>query len=181
MNLIFRFIWTLLFSRFESKVDLLQESTTTFRVLPTDIDVLMHMNNGVYFSLMDLARINFMIRNQTFPRLKQNLVYPVVASEMMRFRKSIQLFQRFEITTRIMGWDNKFFYVAHHFKCKNKVLALSIVKARFLRKSAGSIDPQEVIKLIGVDIQSPPLPDWVKSWQHADKEFHDESLGNPNS
>jgi len=41
----------------------------TFRVVPTDLDVLGHMNNGVYFSLMDLGRIDLMIRTGAWKRL----------------------------------------------------------------------------------------------------------------
>src|SRR5690348_8261743 len=100
MNLFWRFLRIILFSRFSSHLGLFDESSIFFRVLPTDIDVLMHMNNGRYLSLLDLARVDFMIRNKVFPILKQHKIYPVVASEMIRFKKSIGLFKRFEVSTR---------------------------------------------------------------------------------
>ena len=109
MNLIWRLLWTILFSRFSKPLGLFDEGSTTFCVLFTDVDVLLHMNNGRYFSLMDLARINFMIRNKAFYTLKKHRIYPVVASEMIRFKKSLNLFQYFQLTTRIIGWDENSF------------------------------------------------------------------------
>lgn len=176
MNLIWRFLWVILFSRFAPAVKLFDEGSIKLRVLPTDIDVLMHMNNGRYFSMTDLARIDFMIRNKTVPKLRKHRVYPVVASAMIRFRKSLQLFTRFEITTRMIGWDDKFFYIVHHFKYRGEIYALSLIKACCLRKSTGLMKPQDVLALLGVAIDSPPIPTWVKEWQHADQAFHDEAI-----
>jgi len=41
----------------------------TFRVLPTDLDVLGHMNNGVYLSIMDLGRMDLLQRSGVWSRL----------------------------------------------------------------------------------------------------------------
>ena len=176
MNLIWRFLWVILFSKFETPVHLFDESSIHFRVLPTDVDLLWHMNNGRYFSLMDLARLNFTIRNKIFPLLRKNKIYAVAASEMIRFKKSLDLFHRFEIKTKLLGWDNKFFYIAHYFKKQNKIYAISLVKGCFLHKKTGLLNPNHVLSLIGHLHTSPSLPEWVKNWQSADQDFHDETL-----
>lgn len=176
MNLIWRFLWVMLFSRFSSELKGLSESSISFRVLPTDIDLLLHMNNGRYFSLLDLARIDFSIRNQSLPILRKNKIYAVAASEMIRFRKSLNLFQQFEIITRLVGWDNKFFYFTHHFVKNDEVYALCLVKGCFLHKKSGSLNPHDVLKLTGYLNPSPALPDWIKHWQQADSEFYKESM-----
>lgn len=176
MNLIWRFFWVILFSRFEKPLNILDESSITFRVLPTDVDLLMHMNNGRYFSLLDLARINLISRSGVLARLEKNRIYPVVASEMIRFRKSLRLFQRFEISTKIIGWDEMFYYIIHHFKVGNDVYALCIVKARMLRKGGGKVSPSELATIIGMNPESPPIPDWIQYWQRADKEFYDDTI-----
>lgn len=175
MNLIWRFIWTYIFSRFSSKVDLFSECAKTFFVLPTDIDVLMHMNNGRYFTIADVARLDFLLRAGAFQTFEKNKVYPVVASEMMRFKKSLRLFQRFQLTTQIMGWDEKFFYILHHYKNNNEVYALGLVKACFIQKGKGPISANQVVNLMGVDQASPPLPEWIMLWQNADQALFNES------
>lgn len=176
MNLIWRFIWIILFSRFSPSAGVLDQTSLSFRVLPTDIDVLMHMNNGRYFSLLDLARIDCMIRNKTFAPLKKHKIYPVVASEMIRFRKSLDLFQHFEITTQLLGWDDKFFYIVHQFKRQQHLYALALVKARMLHKKKGAMSPDEVLKQIGLKLPVPPLPKWVMQWQKGDQGFYEASI-----
>lgn len=172
MNLMWRFLWTFLFARFAEKLSVFDESTIDFYVLPTDIDVLRHLNNGRYFSLMDVARLDFMIRADVFQTLSKNKIFPVVASEMIRFKKSLNLFQRFKIKTRVMGWDDKFFYLMHHFTIKQKVYAVSIVKVAFIRTGHKPITPNDVLDILGLHKKSPVLPEWIKDWQRADQAFY---------
>jgi acyl-CoA thioesterase FadM len=176
MNLIWRFLWVIIFSRFAKTMNFFDVNTTSFRVLPTDIDLLMHMNNGRYLSLMDLARIDFMIRCKVFPILAKNSIYPVIASEMIRFRKSLDLFQRFDISTQLLGWDDKFFYVRQYFKRGNEIYAFGLVKACFLQKSSGLRTPKQILDLISIDQASPALPAWVNNWQLADQAFYNDAV-----
>ncbi len=48
----------------------------TFRVLPTDLDVLGHMNNGVYLSIMDLGRMDLLQRSGIWSRLFGAGIFP---------------------------------------------------------------------------------------------------------
>ena len=176
MNLLWRCLLVMFFSKFSKSLDIFEESTISFRVLPTDIDFLLHMNNGRYFSLMDLARINAVIRNNIYTVLRRHKIYAVAASEMIRFKKSLNLFKRFHITTRLIAWDNKFFYVVHYFKRRDEIYALSLVKGCFVQEKKGVINPARVLEFAGSHASSPPLPEWVKHWQVADRDFHDMSM-----
>jgi acyl-CoA thioesterase FadM len=177
MNLLWRYLWVIFFSRFESKLDVLDECSTTFRVLPTDVDILLHMNNGRYFSFMDLSRTNYSVRSGLHQRFLKHKIYPVIASEMIRFKKSIDLFQSFEITCRLIGWDEKFIYMIQYFKQKNKIHAMGIIKSCFLHKDGHRVSSNELLNVIDKK-DHPPLilPDWVKEWIHADKSFYDEAM-----
>ena len=175
MNLLWRFLYTVLFSRFFKPLSLFDEGSIFFRVYPTDADLLFHMNNGRYFSFMDLGRINLMVRNKTYAIMRTNGLYPVVASEMIRFKKSVNLFKRFELTTKLIGWDEKFFYLVQHFKVKNEVYVLGLVKACFLNHKHKRVNTSELLSLIG-NPDPIEMPDWVKDWQRADQEFHDETM-----
>lgn len=177
MNLLWRFIYILLFSRFNTPTQFMHEGSTRFRVLPTDIDVLLHLNNGRYFSLMDLARINFMIRNGIFAKLKKHHIYPVVASEMIRFKKSLPLFSAFAITTQLLGWDNKFFYIRHTVKRHGEIYAFALMKACFLTKNGTAITTADVLHYADITENSPPLPSWVHTWMDAEQTFYHETLG----
>lgn len=173
MNLIWRFIWAVLFSKYNRPANFKDETSTTFRVLPTDVDLLFHMNNGRYFSFMDLGRINFMIRCGFFKQLREHKIYPVIASEMMRFKKSIGIWKQFSLSTKLLGWDEKFFYLLQQFKNENDdIYAFGLVKACFLTKGK-LLTTSDVLNIIDISENSPTLPDWVKTWVDADKDLHD--------
>lgn len=164
MNLFFRLIWFLSTARFRSPCDLLGPCRTPFRVLPTDLDVLRHVNNGVYLSLLDLARVDLMVRSGLWAALNTRGWYPVVTAETIRFRRSLKLFERFDIETRVIGWDKKAFLVQHRFMRAGNEVAHAVVRARFLKRSGGSVHTQDVLDLGGVSGPPPMLPTWVERW-----------------
>ena len=164
MNLLFRLVCTLLFARFRAALSLHETCVTSFRVAPTDLDVLQHMNNGIYFSLQDLARVDMMIRSGMTPVLSKNGWYPVVVAETIQFKKSLKLFERFSIYTRVVGWNEKQFILEHVFERKGEIVAYGLILARFLKKTGGSVSPEEILKTRGFRAQSPPIPPHVQEW-----------------
>ena len=168
MNLIFRFLILVLTSGFKKKLNPFETCHTKFTVLPTDLDILIHMNNGMYFSLMDLGRVDFMIRTGLWAAISKKNWYPVVVSETMRFKKSLNPFQRFEIRTKTLGWDEKYFYLEQAFYRKDQICALAMVKARFLSKKGELISPQQILDLVTDHKHSPELPEYLKDWLKGD-------------
>ena len=103
MNLLLRLLWLLLTARRRQPASVLGPCESGFRVLPNDLDVLLHMNNGRYFSIMDLARVDLMARSNVWPKLKSRGWYPVVVRETMDFRRSLQLFDCYAVGTTVIG------------------------------------------------------------------------------
>ncbi len=62
MNLIFRLLGLLLTTRWRGRLGPLEESVLKLRVWPVDLDVNLHMNNGRYLSVMDLNRVDVILR-----------------------------------------------------------------------------------------------------------------------
>src|SRR3954464_393805 len=115
MNLLFRLLYLLLFSKHRSRLDLFERCKTPFRVWPSDLDVLRHMNNGKYFSLQDLARVDYMIRTGVAKAMAKNGWYPVVVAETAQFKRSLKVFEKFELTSQVLCWDDKHFVLEHRF------------------------------------------------------------------
>lgn len=176
MNLFFRLLHILIFSRFRSSVGIMEECATPFRVWFTDLDVLRHMNNGVYLSLQDLARVDYMTRAGAARQIAAQGWYPVVASETIRFRRSLQPLQKFEIRTRLISWDDKYLYLEHKFTSREQVIAVGMIRARFLSKAGGTVAPQDLMKALNLNLQPPAFPDHLTSWISADQ-GHSKSLG----
>ncbi len=90
------------------------------RVWPNDLDIFLHVNNGVYLTMMDLGRTDMMLRSGIFQPIRKKGWYPVVAAETIRFQRSLKLFQKFSITTEVVGWDEKSIYMQQVFHCNNR-------------------------------------------------------------
>lgn len=139
----------------------------TLRTLPTDLDLLGHMNNGRYASLFDLGRFDLLIRTGFWELLNQKQWYAVVASETITFRKSLELWQRFTVESRLLAHDDKSVYMVHRAVVKGEIYAEMIVRARFLRRSGGIVSHEELFAALGRHDDLPPLEPWMSEWAAA--------------
>lgn len=135
--------------------------------LPTDLDILMHMNNGRYLSLLDLGRWDLLIRTGLFDAMKQRGWYAVVSSETITFRKSLELWQRFDVESRMVGHDHKALFMEHRAVVDGEVYARVIMRARVLRRSGGTVTHEELFRELGYPDQVPGVEDWVHDWAKA--------------
>ena len=134
------------------------------RTLPTDIDLLGHMNNGRYGSLFDLGRFDLLIRTGLWDLLNEQKWYAVVASETITFRKSLELWQPFIVESRLLGHDDKSSYLIHRAVVDGEIYAEMIVRARFLRRTGGVVNTAELFEALHRPDNLPPLPQWIVDW-----------------
>ncbi len=179
MNLFLRLFWITIAARFRKSCEPLGPCVTRFHVWPTDLDVFRHMNNGRYFSIMDLGRVDLLIRSGMMRLIRRAGYYPVIAAETIRFRRPLKLFQRFEVETRVIGWDDKAFLMQQRFLRRRKragtmdVIAEGIVRARFVSRR-GAVPATDFLALLGQrDALSPELPEWVAQWNAVQAAFRD--------
>jgi acyl-CoA thioesterase FadM len=144
MHMIWRTLWIFIKKRFMQKSNINDVTEYTMRVLPTDLDLLMHVNNGIYFSLMDFGRWDMVFRNGVYDACYTKGWYAVVAGETIKFRKSLELWDKFTLQTKIVGHDDKNFFVQQKFICKGQLMATGLVKVRFLKKKGGTVSPEEI-------------------------------------
>ena len=155
MNLFFRLFWTLIVARFRPPVGVLGPVHTPFRVLPTDLDVFMHVNNGVYLSMMDLGRVDLMVRSGLLKKLNARGYYPVVVSQTIDYRRSLKLFDKFDIVTRVLSWDEKEITLEQRFVRNRVEVASAQMRSRFLsRHEKGSVPIAAILEIAG----NPPMP-----------------------
>jgi len=140
-----------------------------FRVWPGDIDILFHVNNGVYLSMLDAARVEMLLRTGAFGRMRKRRLYPVVQAQTIRYRRSLRLCERFEIETRIIGWDEQAFLLTHAFSRGDEVVAEAVVRWRFLKRGGGKATSAEVLDLFETPGPSPELPPFVAAWNEEQR------------
>jgi acyl-CoA thioesterase FadM len=173
MNRLFRLLWLALRSRWAPKCPTLGPSTLSMRVWPNDLDVFLHVNNGVYFTLCDLARVDLMLRSGTSGVTAGPRRPFLVAAQTIQLHRPLRLFERFRIETRVLGWDEKAFFVEHRFFGNrpradggDDRVALAVVEGRVFDAKAGPIAPPSVLAQLGLPPESSPLPEWVERWKN---------------
>ena len=173
MHMIFRTLWHLLFVGPRGRrIGFEAVSRSRFRVWPTDLDVLGHMNNGKYLSIMDVGRFDLIQRNGVLDVFRRERWYPVVVSQTISYRKSLNPWKRFWIESRILGFDDRAVYMEQRFvrpdaRRRPEVYARAVVRARILRRSGGTVPMSEVIERTGADPALLTVPADILEWAEA--------------
>ncbi len=176
MNLYFRLIKVVIAAIFGRPIDHLGESTVTLRVWPSDLDFNLHMNNGRYLTLMDLGRFDLMIRGGMLGTVFRRRWMPVLAAATIRFRRSLDPFQRFRLRTRVLGWDARNVIMEQTFETLDgQIAARALVRAVF-RCKGGTVPMKEIAQAAGWSAESPELPDRVTAWLAAEDSMSERNL-----
>ncbi|MCW9034138.1 MAG: thioesterase family protein [Alphaproteobacteria bacterium] len=174
MHLIFRGAFAAVRASRRPQLAPLEESVVSFRVWLNDLDTNFHMTNGRYLTVMDLGKIDLGIRSPFFVTLMRKKKWrPILGGALIRYAAPVHLFEKCTLRTRIVGWDEKWFYMEHRLEVRGKLAALSIVKGLF-RVPGKSISSAEMAVAMGVDPISPQLPQYVADWVDSEKSFDEE-------
>lgn len=142
---------------------LLDESRVSFRVLPTDCDINFHMNNGRYLTFMDLGRVHLMRQVRLIGHIFKNRWMPVLTGAEINFLRSLAPLQKFDLVTRIVTWDEKYFYLEQRFESRGQLCAHGFVKGLFLGP-LGKVGNAEVMAATGYALAPPAMPDELRIW-----------------
>ena len=148
MNLIVRMIALLAASLFKPQLPVANpKNSLTLRVLPNDIDINLHMNNGRYLTICDLTRVDMFIRTGLAKTMVNEKWTPVVSEHTMKYKKALTLFQKYEIRMEVRGWDDRAFHMLHTFLVGNTVVAEGTSLGVIVSKT-GVVPPIEVMKKV---------------------------------
>ena len=153
-------------ARRRPRVGLHDVAVTRERVWLSDLDELRHMNNSVYLALLDHARLDLLLRSGVWPKVRGAGIYPVVTHQTITYRKSLELGDRFQIQTRVAGYDDRAVYLEQRFVRDGEIVARAFVAGRFLRERGGVVPIAELGEVAGVDV-SQPIPAWMADWAAA--------------
>jgi acyl-CoA thioesterase FadM len=162
--MLFRTILHSFLSRFGRRLAYYDVAHTRFRVLPTDLDILRHMNNGVYLSIFDIGRFDLLKRNGVWKIFIDHGWYPVVVSETISFRKSLTLWQRFTVESRILGFDAKAVYVEQRAVVDGEIYAQAFIRGRFLSRKGGTVAIDDLLAAVDTDPAGAGVPEWLLQW-----------------
>jgi acyl-CoA thioesterase FadM len=150
-------------------VGLLEESRLDLRVRLRDCDVLMHVNNGRYLSLMDLGRIDHSGRSGLVALFRERGWSAVAGGVTIRFRRELRWRSRYVLRTRIVGWHDGWCFWEQVFeRADGSLAARAYAKVAPLDAQGRRVDTALVVEALGLDPTSPPLPPGIADWQASD-------------
>lgn len=151
-------------------------------VLPSDIDLHMHMNNSKYLREMDFGRTKLYLDSGLRNMANINVAATLVAAISIRYRKSFQLWQRFSLSTKMVHWDDKAVYLEQRFVGSDGfTYAVAMVKM-VMKSKRGRISPVDAIKMMaakeGGQVKCPPItPEfecWIESLEKSSESMKNE-------
>lgn len=151
------------------RIELLDESRIQLRVRLRDCDILMHVNNGRYLSLMDLGRINHSGRSGLISVFRERGWSAVAGGATIRFRRELRWRAPYVLRTRMVGWDDGWSYWEQVFeRADGQLAARAYAKIASIDGDGKRLEMREVVEALGVDPTSPQLPDGIAAWQASD-------------
>lgn len=136
--------------------------------MPWDLDLFAELNNGRTLTLYDLGRLPMARRIGLMQALKDHRWGLTVAGVSVRYRKRVRVFERITMKSRGICWDHRFLYVEQSMWAQSGECASHILLRMAVTGPKGIIPPHQVLAAIQLEGPSPPMPDWVAAWIHAD-------------
>lgn len=178
MNLYLRIFLVWLFAHFKPRLHhVTTPARLTMWVMPTDLDTNGHMNNGRYFTIMDLGRYDLILRSGLKTVMKAKKSVPVLSASTIRHRLDLDVFQQYHLDTRLVCWDKKWMYIEQRFiyasgPKRDVVAAIALLKGGFYDRSAKKMVPtQELLDILKIDDHSPAFPPEITAWITAEDEL----------
>ena len=165
---IIRMTWQMWKHRNDRKLAFHEMHVSHHYCLPWDLDIFWELNNGRTLTLYDLGRIPLGYRIGLQAALRRRRWGLTVAGSSPRYRKRIRAFERIEMRSRGIGWDDRFIYVEQSMWKRDGTCAGHVLIRSAITGKDGIVAPIELVRELGQSTERLPLPDWVTNWVNAD-------------
>ncbi|XP_043286296.1 protein THEM6 [Venturia canescens] len=165
VNYFLRIIFTIGWGRLFQKKKKLFDETTIYGLCTTqDVDLfLKHMNNARYLRELDFARFHYYDRTGIYAEISKRGGGAVQGASSVRYRRPLPIFAPYKVTTKLLYWDDKSFYLEHQFI----TLSDNFVRAVILSKQGATglkVSVHEIIAAIEPETKCPPVSKELQSW-----------------
>jgi acyl-CoA thioesterase FadM len=146
-----------------------EEDRLRMHVWPNDIDFNLHLNNARYLNIMDYARMHLLARTGLLEHVLRSRWQPMVGAVWITYRRSLPVFSSFWLSSRLVCWDERWFYMEQTFEGRQGLAAVGWVKG-VLRDKRGTVEPQVAIDRVAPGAVSPPMPEAIGIWNELTRE-----------
>lgn len=119
---------------------------------PFECDFYLHKSNSTYFEELDICRSGLMTKifQKLFLKSKRWPYIPV-ANVFTNFLKEIKPFEKYDVSSRILCWDEKWIYVMSRFTKNNGKILCSLSLTKYVLKDGRkTIPPKEALEFCGL-------------------------------
>ncbi|PWE30049.1 thioeseterase [Maritimibacter sp. 55A14] len=134
---------------------------------PWDLDIWLELNNGRSLTLYDLGRIPLGLRVGLVPVMRRNRWALTMAGVSVRWRRRTRVFDKVEIHSRCVGWDDRFLYIEQSMWHRGQANSAALYRAAVTDRN-GLLPTAKVLAAMGAEAASPELPAHVRAWIEAD-------------
>jgi acyl-CoA thioesterase FadM len=135
MNLYLRLLWLLLSYRFQSRLHFTDALARPMRVMPGDLDINGHVNNGRYLTLVDLAIVELFLRSGVLLNAWRLGWRPMIGASMITYRRGLKPFARYTLRFQLQSWDERWNYFRFEFVHESKVAAAGYAKGAMVGRN----------------------------------------------
>ncbi|MCT9000045.1 thioesterase family protein [Chelativorans intermedius] len=136
-----------------------QEGRLSFRCLPSDIDMNLHLNNARYMMLADVGRMDIFFRSGLLSTARRRGWGPLLGGLQASYVREIRLWQRFDIHSSIETWEETQIIGRHRFVLEDGRTAAIILTTGGVYDFKGRrfVEAGEVMAILGhADAPRPP-------------------------
>jgi len=148
------------------KLGPLDASIVSGRVWPTDADLSV-VNNAAYLVYFEMGRIDLQLRTGLAGLALRKRWAAPIASIHVQFRKPLQRFQRFTVSTRMVSWDDRWLYLEQRIDRRGETVATALLKALIIGK-AGRVAPADAATELGFTLAASARPPGIDRYEQAE-------------
>ena len=161
-----RILFILIGARFRKKIRPDEEFSLNFRVRIADVDLSI-MSNTAILAITELGRWDYAVRTGFLKYARTNRLYLPLASISAQFRRPLKRFQKFQLRTQLIYWDEKWIYMSHRIVRKKKTIAVALAKVA-LKKGKERIPFERVISDLNREMKPKRRPEMIDEFEKGE-------------
>lgn len=173
MNLYLRLIVAIIRGYFKPTMSLSDTLQREMRVLPNDIDINGHLNNGRSMTILDLFMLELCLRSRILMPAIRKGWKPMLGGNVVTYRRQLSVLEKYQAKFRIYCLDEKWTYFQYALvNSAGDTVVAGYSKGAWVGRK-GLVPNAEIQEKLDVEAPDRPMPQAIRNWLDAESEILD--------